>query len=137
MNGSGEWFDEEGNLHEGADSKLPIWVEFSTTDPIVPTGYVLTTGDDTWLDEEANEDKTGRRPKNWSIYAKLNSSADWEVLATVENDNSLPDDKCKSAQYSITNDKSYQYFRFEISAIHEGDVFELSELQLLEVDPDK
>ncbi len=131
-----EGFDE----NDFVDRKFPIWVEFSTSTAIVPTGYVLTTGNDSGIREDENGavfNNSGRRPKSWVIWAKADPNDNWEELTTVEDDNSLPAESCQPTQYSIIIDKSYQFFRFEITEIQGGEVFELSEFQLLEANHEK
>ena len=98
-----------------------VYVEFETTDPITPKGYVLTTGNDI---HEGN-----RNPISWTIYA-----GNGETLASVE-DASMPSTNQTQQVFSIDNDEAYQYFKFEIKGIKDGDVFELSEFQFLETDP--
>lgn len=101
-----------------------IWVEFSTDEAITPKGYELTTGNDT-------ENNPGRRPRTWILYAKAEGSNEWTVLSSVTNDNKLPGKSKDSASYYFYNKTEYQHFRLEISEIQGGDVFELSEFELL------
>ena len=102
----------------------PTYIEFHTSAPIVPKGYVLTTGNDTGTNP-------GRNPKNWLIKAKANSSDSWTTIATVTNDTRMPAADTTACAYPINNTSSYQYFRFEISAIQNGSVFQLSEFEFL------
>ena len=102
----------------------PTYIEFHTSAPIVPKGYVLTTGNDTGTNP-------GRNPKNWVIKAKANSSDSWTTIATVTSDTRMPEADITACAYSINNTNSYQYFRFEISAIQYGTVFQLSEFEFL------
>ncbi len=101
-----------------------IWVEFSTSEAITPKGYELTTGNDT-------ENNPGRRPRTWILYAKAEGSNEWTVLSSVTNDNKLPGKSEDWASYYFYNNTEYQHFRLEISKIQGGDVFELSEFELL------
>ena len=99
----------------------PTYIEFLTSAPIIPTGYVLTTGGD-------NEKFQGRNPKSWTIKAKANFSDDWTTLATVTNDNTLQDKNTTDYAFTIANDQAYQYFRFEVSAVKGNEnVLQLSE----------
>ena len=102
----------------------PTYIEFHTSAPIVPKGYVLTTGNDTGTNP-------GRNPKNWLIKAKANSSDSWTTIATVTDDTIMPEADITACSFPIINTKSYQYFRFEISAIQGGTVFQLSEFEFL------
>ena len=102
------------------------YIEFNSNIPFVPTGYVMTTGNDTYIN-------TGRNPKSWVIQAKLNSTDGWTTIATVTDDSSMPtgteDAPYADGEFTITNTKSYQYFRLEVSAIQSGGVFQLSEFK--------
>ena len=48
-----------------------LYIEFHSDIPFVPTGYVMTTGNDT-------QSNSGRNPKSWTIQAKLYSTDAWE-----------------------------------------------------------
>ena len=102
------------------------YIEFHSAQAFVPTGYVLTTGND-------NSSYQGRNPKTWVLKGKLNPQDDtWTTLATVTNDNTMEDKNYTPYEFSISNanGQSYQYFRFEVSAIRgNGGVLQLSELQ--------
>ncbi len=117
-------FDGDTSTKWCADFFDGAYVEFSTSAPIVPKYYVLTTG---------NDIKGGaRNPKAWTISAK-DENGDWVELA-AEDDASLPTINQTSQAFSIDNydNNSYQYFKFEITEIQGGEVFELSEFQFLE-----
>ena len=61
----------------------PIWVEFYSNVPIIPTQYVLTTGND-------NSTEDGRNPRDWKLYGR-----DHQTLNVYLDDeeNPLPDGK--------------------------------------------
>ena len=61
----------------------PFYIEFHSSVPIVPTGYIMMTGDDT-------RSYSGRNPKSWTIKAKAHAEDDWTTLVTVENDATMP-----------------------------------------------
>ena len=105
-------------------SYSPIYVEFHSTDPIIPVGYVMTTGGDcaSW---------TGRNPRSWIIKAKRNSSDSWAVIADESNNTTLQDVDLQDYTFNLNNSTEYQYFRFEVSAIASGNTFQLTELQFL------
>ena len=99
------------------------YVEFNSDIPFIPTGYILTTGND-------NSKYTGRNPAGWKLYGKLNENDDWTVLAEVTQDTVLEDKDYQSYDFDIENNTSaYQYFRFEFSQTKGSNVFQLSELQ--------
>lgn len=98
------------------------YIEFHSAQAFIPTGYVLTTGND-------NSSFPGRNPKSWVVKAKLYSTDDWTTLATVTNDNTMADNNYTPYEFSISNSQSYQYFRFEVSANHGNNCLQLSEFQ--------
>ena len=103
---------------------LNLYIEFYSAEPIIPTGYVLTTGDD-------NATFNGRNPKDWTIKAKANPNDEWTTIATVINDQVLQDVNLTDFAFTVNNLNlaSYQYFRFEVSAIQSGECFQLAELR--------
>ena len=102
----------------------PTFIEFSTSEAIIPQGYVLTTGNDTGS-------SPGRNPKSWVIKAKANSGDSWTTIATVTNDTRMPAANTTDCAFPINNTNAYQYFRFEISAVQNGSVFQLAEFEFL------
>ena len=114
-------------VEDGMGPFSTVYVEFTYGSPIVPKGYILTTGSNV-------SGHTNRNPRSWVLKGKINSSDPWTDLATV-NDGNLPNTDRTDVRFLIDNAKAYQYFRFEVSAIgdKEGEYYkmELSELQLL------
>ena len=100
----------------------PTFVEFHHGSPFIPTGYILTTGND-------NATNHGRNPKDWVIKAKLNPNDDWTTIATVTNDNMLQDVNNTDFEFTINNSNQYKYFRFEVSAVQSGSKFQLGEFR--------
>ena len=95
------------------------WVEFNTPHAIIPTGYILTTAEDT-------DYHYGRNPKNWTLKGKLNAGDAWTVLTDVTNA-SMPKANHTNVNFDISNtDRAYKYFRFEINAI-DGSTYGLEE----------
>ena len=99
-----------------------ILIVFQTDKPIVPTGYVLTTGND-------NATCTGRNPKNWVIKAKRSYWDAWTTIASVTDDQTMEDENNKDFEFALTNTEAYQYFLFEVTALRGSTVFQLSEFQ--------
>lgn len=129
--GSGGFTDEgHENLVDGNTSTKwctsntsSAYIEFHSAQAFVPTGYVLTTGND-------NSSNPNRNPKSWVLKGKLNSTdTEWTTLATVTNDNTLEDKDYTPYEFSISNTQQYQYFRFEVTATHGANVMQLSEFQ--------
>jgi hypothetical protein len=115
-----------------------IWVDFKSNVPFIPTGYTMTTGNDThsW---------TGRNPKKWKIYAKAKESDDWTTIVDVADGEAEGLGTNKTTDYNFTIDgvsTEYQHFRFEVSEVrgkggwqNDHYVFQLAELALDGVTP--
>lgn len=100
-----------------------IFVEFNSTDPIIPKGYILTTADDAAEFPEMD-------PVSWVIYGKLKELDDWQTLATVTDDTTIDDKNSTDYSFDLENDDNnqYQYFRMEIKKLKgTGDTFQLAE----------
>ena len=100
-----------------------IFVEFDATSPIKPTGYELTTGNDTYWEP-------GRNPKSWIIKGRNSTSDDWTTLTTVDDGNMPPEDFV-SKTYSLNTNTAYRYYRFEVTSLVSGTIFQLSEFCFL------
>ena len=101
----------------------PIWVEFYSNVPIIPTQYVLTTGND-------NSTENGRNPRDWKLYGKATNEGDWtdeDIIASKTDDGTMEDKDYTDYTFDITKEGTYRYFRFEVSAVRNGNVFQLSE----------
>ena len=86
------------------------FIEFYSADPIVAKGYRLRTSINT-------KDHPNRRPKAWTLKGKKHAGDEWTTLAT-ETNAQLPAEAEVTADYWLTsNTKTYQYFRFEVTAI--------------------
>ena len=106
-----------------------IYVEFNTSNAIIPTGYVLTTGDDT-------KTYPNRNPTEWKLYGKLNEGDKWTLLDSIANYTSLPATNLTDVNFNFSNSQPYKYFRFEVKAVkgYEGTttnyLFQLQEMKL-------
>ncbi|MBR0310192.1 MAG: hypothetical protein IJQ97_04840, partial [Paludibacteraceae bacterium] len=100
------------------------WIDFEASAALNPTGYILTTGNDT-----GNEH--GRNPKNWLLKAKLNADDAWTTIATVTNDVTMKNKSFKDYKFFVDQSGSYKYFRFEVFANQGADVMQLCELRLI------
>ena len=126
-----------------------IYIEFDTTKPFVPSGYILTTGTD-------SKQYTGRNPKSWIIRAKKNRADRWETLDTnylgsdhptekiiafVSGDTKLQDVNSTDYEYklcTISNGteyvpyeitEAYKFFRIDLLETKGSTEFQLSEFQ--------
>ena len=95
------------------DSKKGAYVIFEASKAGIPVGYTITTGDD-----NASWGK-GRNPLSWKLYGN-NTGKDgaWVLIDKVENDKVLQDKNYTSYNFECECSTSYQYFKWEISAIH-------------------
>lgn len=99
------------------------YIEFEYATAFTPTGYILTTAND-------NSTYLGRNPKSWRILGKLNSGDGWTELVSVTNNTTMQDVNYTPYEFNLTNTTTLcKYFRFEVSAIQNGGVFQLSEIQ--------
>ena len=120
----------DGKKTEGNSSKWccyfhgSAYVIFKASKAGVPVGYTITTGDD-------NETWGGRNPKSWKLYGNNTGSDDaWELIDEVSEDKVLKDKNYASYEFTCKCSTSYQYFKWEISAIHGGDILQVGEFEL-------
>ena len=120
----------DGKKTEGTSSKWccyfhgSAYVIFEASKAGVPVGYTITTGND-------NETFGGRNPKSWKLYGNNTGSNDaWELIDEVSEDKVLKDKNYASYEFTCKCSTSYQYFKWEISAIHGGDILQVGEFEL-------
>ena len=101
------------------------YVIFEASKAGIPVGYTITTGND-------NSNWKGRNPKSWKLYGNNEGqNGNWTLIQEVNNDTKLQDVNCTSYDFTCEKGKtSYQYFKWEISAIHSGDVLQVGEFEL-------
>ena len=120
-------------LFDGKESNSSKWccwfsgsayVIFKASKAGVPVGYTITTGNDnaTW---------GGRNPLSWKLYGNNTGKDDaWVLIDAVENDTKLKDENNTSYEFPCEGSTSYQYFKWEISAIHSGPTLQVGEFKL-------
>ena len=92
----------------------------------IPVGYTITTGDD-----NANPKCGGRNPLSWKLYGNNEGKEGaWTLIDKVENDKVLQDKNYASYDFKCECSTSYQYFKWEISAIHSGSILQVGEFEL-------
>ena len=105
----------------------PLYVEFKSYAPFVPTGYIMTTANDNVLFNY-------RYPTIWRLKAKYSPTDEWTELSYVSNQDALGDKNCAPYEFGVNNEShaKYQCFRLEIYNIRSYyiDYFQLSEFQL-------
>ena len=139
LEGNPEGYDNESyaNLFDGKkeDGKFSKWcckfsssayVIFEASKAGIPVGYTITTGND-----NANSGCGGRNPKSWKLYGNNTGSDDaWELIDEVNKDKVLQDKNYTSYNFDCKCSTSYQYFKWEISAIHRGSLLQVGEFEL-------
>ena len=120
----------DGKKTEGTSSKWccsfygSAYVIFEASKAGVPVGYTITTGND-------NETFGGRNPKSWKLYGNNTGSNDaWELIDEVSEDKVLKDKNYALYEFTCKCSTSYQYFKWEISAIHRGRTLQVGEFEL-------
>ena len=120
----------DGKKTEGTSSKWccyfnsSAYVIFEASKAGVPVGYTITTGND-------NEEYNGRNPLSWKLYGNNTDSNDtWELIDEVSEDKVLKDKNYASYEFTCKCSTSYQYFKWEISAIHGEDILQVGEFEL-------
>ena len=99
-------------------------VIFEASKAGVPVGYTITTGNDNFTSK-------GRNPKSWKLYGNNEGKdGEWTLIQEVNNDTKLQDVNYTSYDFTCGVGKSYKYFKWEISAIHSGDVLQVGEFEL-------
>ena len=100
------------------------YVIFKASKAGVPVGYTITTGND-------NETWGGRNPLSWKLYGNNTGKDDaWELIDEVSEDKVLKDKNYTSYDFTCKCSTSYQYFKWEISAIHSGRTLQVGEFKL-------
>ena len=139
LEGNPEGYDKEsyanlfdGKKKEGDFSKWccefsgSAYVIFEASKAGIPVGYTITTGND-----NANSGCGGRNPKKWKLYGNNTGSDDaWELIDEVKKDKVLQDKNYASYNFDCKCSTSYQYFKWEISAIHSGSLLQVGEFEL-------
>ena len=120
-------------LFDGKESNSSKWccsfygsayVIFKASKAGVPVGYTITTGND-------NEKYNGRNPLSWKLYGNNTGKDDaWELIDEVSDDKVLKDKNYTSYDFTCKCSTSYQYFKWEISAIHSGRTLQVGEFKL-------
>ena len=122
--GSDNLFDGNTSSGKWATDSTVKFVVFHTNTPVQVNGYTLFTGND-------NASEHGRNPKSWVLKAKAGASDSWTTVATVNNDETMQDVNYTPFDFEMDVPGTYQYFRFEVSALRgNGNFMQLGEMQL-------
>ena len=100
-------------------------VIFAASKAGVPVGYTITTGNDNFTSK-------GRNPMSWKLYGNnVGKDGEWTLIQEVNNDTKLQDVNCTPYDFTCEKGKtSYQYFKWEISAIQSGSILQVCEFEL-------
>jgi len=124
-----KWCTNDGHKSvPTGESESCWWIDFEASAALSPTGYILTTGNDSGSEQ-------GRNPKNWLLKAKLNADDAWTTIATVTNDATMKNKSFKDYKFFVDQSGTYQYFRFEVFANQGANVMQLCELRLIGTEP--
>ena len=122
----------DGKKEDGNSSKWccefrgSAYVIFEASKAGIPVGYTITTGND-----NANFGCGGRNPFSWKLYGNNEGkNGAWTLIDKVENDKVLQDKNYASYNFDCKCSTSYQYFKWEISAIHSGSILQVGEFEL-------
>ncbi|MEE1358485.1 MAG: BspA family leucine-rich repeat surface protein, partial [Segatella copri] len=102
------------------------YVIFEASKAGIPVGYTITTGND-----NANFGCGGRNPFSWKLYGNNEGkNGAWTLIDEVNKDKVLQDKNYASYNFDCKCSTSYQYFKWEISAIHSGSLLQVGEFEL-------
>ena len=122
----------DGKKEDGNSSKWccefrgSAYVIFEASKAGIPVGYTITTGND-----NANFGCGGRNPFSWKLYGNNEGkNGAWTLIDEVNKDKVLQDKNYASYNFPCKCSTSYQYFKWEISAIHSGSLLQVGEFEL-------
>ena len=122
----------DGKKEDGNSSKWccefrgSAYVIFEASKAGIPVGYTITTGND-----NANFGCGGRNPFSWKLYGNNEGkNGAWTLIDEVNKDKVLQDKNNTSYNFPCEGSTSYQYFKWEISAIHSGSILQVGEFEL-------
>ena len=100
------------------------YVIFEASKAGVPVGYTITTG-------ENNASFNGRNPLSWKLYGNnTGEDSNWTLIQEVSNDEKLEDKNYASYDFKCEGSTYYKYFKWEITAIHNGNFLQVGEFEL-------
>ncbi|MBW8684154.1 discoidin domain-containing protein [Chitinophaga rhizophila] len=95
-----------------------LWAQLEFATPQTTGAYTLTSAND----------GPERDPKNWTLEGSDNGS-DWTVLDT-RTDQSFGS-RFLTVKYTFSNQVAYKFYRLNVSAVRNSDLFQLAEWRLL------
>ena len=94
--------------------------------PIKPSGYVITTANDTAKTKYY-------LPTSWKLKAKLDQSDDWTIISEFNDDNTIEAKNNASYRFDIEKEGVYKYFCFEVTRSRRGDMIYSVSVELAEL----
>ena len=141
--GDGAWVNLiDGDMNTKCGGSLPnggAWLVFRANGGASPYVYSLTTGKDT-------KQYPGRNWKSWKIYganfetidAATRDAEGWVLLDSRENvgQDLFPAENLSPAAFAFSNfpdglDKTYYYFKVELTEAYDGTQYQMTELEFL------
>ena len=141
--GDGAWVNLiDGDMNTKCGGGLPsggAWLVFRANEGAAPYVYSLTTGKDT-------KQYPGRNWKSWKIYganfetvaAATRDAEGWVLLDSRENvgQDLFPAENLSPAAFAFSNfpdglDKTYYYFKVELTEAYDGTAYQMTELEFL------
>lgn len=106
------------------------YVVFRASEPCKLNGYTITTAND-------NAEYTKRNPKDWKIYGSHDQKT-WTELVSVSNDTKLQAVNYTAYEYTLNPGIAtpYIYYKWEITADHGDEHFQVSEFSISAADWD-
>lgn len=104
-----------------------VYVVAKASEPVVVTGYTLTTGND-------NRSYTGRNPKSWVFYGsddydEESNTGTWKKIHSVTNDTTMQDTNFTSFDFNFNNEAVYKYYKFEFTEDKGAGLIQLCEIE--------
>ena len=141
--GDGAWVNLiDGDMNTKCGGGIPsggAWLVFRVNGGASPYVYSLTTGKDT-------KQYPGRNWKSWKIYganfetleAATRDAEGWVLLDSRENvgQDLFPAENLSPAAFAFSNfpdglDKTYYYFKVELTEAYDGTAYQMTELEFL------
>ncbi|MBN1480797.1 CotH kinase family protein [candidate division KSB1 bacterium] len=95
------------------------WVEYRHTEPVVVTGYAITSANDA----------PARDPRTWQLQGWDHSTSTWITLHSVTDEPMWPA-RFYQKRFSFTNAKLFSRYRLDIKAGHGANIIQMAELEI-------
>ena len=107
------------------DGNEYLYIIFKASRSLYIDGYILTSANDVWI-------YPSRNPKSWTLMAKKNDNSEWFPIDEQKNSDVLNnEDNFREYKFELNESGPYQYFKFIVSEVIDGNEFQLAELKLI------